>query len=287
MPEKPQAHDSGEPGAQCHDVVSPAIESKSYHPNAAEKALLVLLGLLEELLRQEGTERVEEVLTADARKVAEEMAAQRRVLQDAIGQALCAARLAGVRLQGITGLEVAMEPHVDAHGLDDRPYDVLAHPPDKPWPLFPSPYLRGMTYEVALHLPAVDVPTVRAFRDQVVAKLDELRDADEERFLESRALHVGQPPADPGAAPRADAAANTSEVPEDAFLAPATLASMFNLKAEAVRKRLERWRFHTDTGWIENLDRTGRQPKYLYQLSHVRELLQNVRRASGEKKESK
>ncbi|NLX21651.1 MAG: hypothetical protein GXY55_08255 [Phycisphaerae bacterium] len=196
MPEKPQAHDSGEPGAQCHDVVSPAIESKSYHPNAAEKTLLVLLGLLEELLRQEGTERVEEVLTADARKVAEEMAAQRRVLQDAIGQALCAARLAGVRLQGITGLEVAMKPHVDAHGLDDRPYDVLAHPPDKPWPLFPSPYLRGMTYEVALHLPAVDVPMVRAFRDQVVAKLDELRDADEERFLESRGLHVGPPPAD-------------------------------------------------------------------------------------------
>ncbi len=172
-----------------------AIEPNSYHPNAAEKALFFLLSMLDELLRQEGEDRVESALISDARRVADEMAAPRRLCVNVVRQALCAARLAGVKLKGRTGLEGAMKPRVDTNSLDGRPYDVLAHPPDEPWPLWPASHFPDMTYEVPLHLRAVDVPTVRAFRDRVAEKLDELRDADEERFLKSRGLGVS-PPAD-------------------------------------------------------------------------------------------
>ncbi len=51
---------------------------------------------------------------------------------------------------------------------------------------------------------------------------------------------------------------------------------------EALRKRLNRYREHNDTGWKENEDRRPRESKYHYRLRDVRHIIDSLR-ASNER----
>jgi hypothetical protein len=55
------------------------------------------------------------------------------------------------------------------------------------------------------------------------------------------------------------------------------LARKFKVNAEALRKRLDRWRYHNDRGWIENPNRGGKQPTYLYDIAAVRPVIEAIK----------
>jgi hypothetical protein len=64
---------------------------------------------------------------------------------------------------------------------------------------------------------------------------------------------------------------------DDAMMAPSTLADRLGRSRDAVRKALERWRLEhpqeTGRGWIEVSDRREKEPKYLYRVGSVREIV--------------
>ena len=53
-------------------------------------------------------------------------------------------------------------------------------------------------------------------------------------------------------------------------------ATIFDVAFEAARKRLDRFRGKNHIGWIENTDRTSKEPQYVYQLKAVRYLFEDV-----------
>jgi hypothetical protein len=59
------------------------------------------------------------------------------------------------------------------------------------------------------------------------------------------------------------------------------LSERFGIRANRLRKRLDRWRRTHDDGFIEVADRSGRLPRYLYQVSAVREVIEDLRRSPG------
>ena len=71
-------------------------------------------------------------------------------------------------------------------------------------------------------------------------------------------------------------------IDETALLAPTDLAKQFKLNAEALRKKLGRWRKTNHEGWIENTERKQHEPKYLYRVSAVLPILRTALKASAE-----
>lgn len=61
------------------------------------------------------------------------------------------------------------------------------------------------------------------------------------------------------------------------------LARVLGVGADALRKRLDRYRTSNLDGWKENEDRRPREPKYLYQLKRVRPIIEDLLRASSER----
>lgn len=59
----------------------------------------------------------------------------------------------------------------------------------------------------------------------------------------------------------------------DAILSPADIAKRYGVDYEPLRRRLERWRKKHDDGWIEDENRTGSSPKYLYRVSAVSDVI--------------
>jgi hypothetical protein len=60
----------------------------------------------------------------------------------------------------------------------------------------------------------------------------------------------------------------------NAYFSPKELAQRYGVNQDALRKRLERWRKQNpDGGWIENENRGGRDPKYIYLESAVRDII--------------
>lgn len=70
-------------------------------------------------------------------------------------------------------------------------------------------------------------------------------------------------------------------VDDDAMLPSARLAELFGVDAEALRKRLERWRKSHGDGWIENTERNSRQPQYLYRVGAVRSVIGAMKGSGG------
>lgn len=71
-----------------------------------------------------------------------------------------------------------------------------------------------------------------------------------------------------------------SDTDQNARLSHTELASKYHLDPEAVRKRLDRWRRKNIDGWDEVTERKSRKSKYLYCLSSVKQILENM--ASGQ-----
>ena len=67
---------------------------------------------------------------------------------------------------------------------------------------------------------------------------------------------------------------------EQAFYTHDRLAEIFNVGKDSLRKRLDRYREHNLNGWKVNEDRRPREPKYLYQLRAVRNIVEELRASS-------
>jgi hypothetical protein len=67
---------------------------------------------------------------------------------------------------------------------------------------------------------------------------------------------------------------------DDSHLSPGKLAEIFDVPAEPLRTRLNRWRKHNNTGWIENPDRGSRDAKYWYRLGSVRHIIEKLKATS-------
>jgi hypothetical protein len=84
--------------------------------------------------------------------------------------------------------------------------------------------------------------------------------------------------------PRTDSGARTDAghpaVSDDSHLSAAKLAEVFDLPADALRTRLNRWRVNNHTGWIENPERGPREAKYLYRVGSVRHVIDAMRATS-------
>lgn len=63
---------------------------------------------------------------------------------------------------------------------------------------------------------------------------------------------------------------------EDGWFSCAQIAKKYNVHEPALRKRLERFRRHSDS-WKEDPNRAGNEPKYLYQISAVLPLAKELR----------
>jgi hypothetical protein len=80
--------------------------------------------------------------------------------------------------------------------------------------------------------------------------------------------------------------ASSSSIPsnvmldEQAFYTHDRLAQIFNVGKDSLRKRLDRHRKHTVSGWKVNEDRRPREAKYLYQLRAVKTIVEELRASS-------
>lgn len=63
------------------------------------------------------------------------------------------------------------------------------------------------------------------------------------------------------------------------MMTPAALAEKHDVPAEALRKRLERWRLDHDSGYMELKDRKPRDPHYVYQEDVVMSVIQSLKDA--------
>jgi hypothetical protein len=86
---------------------------------------------------------------------------------------------------------------------------------------------------------------------------------------------------DPDGGPEEQAAPGArADVNDDSYLSSAKLAEVFNVAADALRTRLNRWRAVNHSGWIENSDPGPREAKYLYRVGAVRPIIDAVRATS-------
>lgn len=67
------------------------------------------------------------------------------------------------------------------------------------------------------------------------------------------------------------------------YLSCSDLAEKHNLNAEALRKRLSRWRKNNGDGWVENSEGGSRKPTVLFQESAVETVISKLKKASGER----
>jgi len=67
---------------------------------------------------------------------------------------------------------------------------------------------------------------------------------------------------------------------EQAWYTHDRLAEIFNLSKDALRKRLDRFREHNANGWKLNEDRRPREPKYLYRVKDVRDIIKELQASS-------
>lgn len=110
-----------------------------------------------------------------------------------------------------------------------------------------------------------------ANRPDVTAKLEAL-----ERRLHERIVQAGNV-ADSGLT-AANVSGGVKAASDKARMTCGELAELFGLQSQvsALRRRLERWRKHTDAGWIENPDATSREAKYLYEVEAVKPIIDQL-----------
>ena len=60
------------------------------------------------------------------------------------------------------------------------------------------------------------------------------------------------------------------------LFSPEQLAERYGLSADAVRKRLERYRQHNLDGWVENVERKPREPRFTYDHDAVKHVLDGM-----------
>lgn len=70
-------------------------------------------------------------------------------------------------------------------------------------------------------------------------------------------------------------------IPPDAYLSSSDLAKQYGVDAEALRKRLDRWRKTNESGWREVTDRRPREPKFLYQVAAVLAVIRELQSSGG------
>lgn len=81
----------------------------------------------------------------------------------------------------------------------------------------------------------------------------------------------------PGNTPEVSAAPHSPTAPDRGFYSAGDLATRHKVKAEPLRKRLERWRkkrFGSDD-WTEQADRANRAPRFLYRESAVADIVRD------------
>ncbi len=66
-----------------------------------------------------------------------------------------------------------------------------------------------------------------------------------------------------------------------AKMSPRELANKHDIDNEALRKRLDRWRYDHDTGYVEVSNPTPREPKYLYDESAVMPVIDAMKAKSA------
>ncbi len=91
---------------------------------------------------------------------------------------------------------------------------------------------------------------------------------------EAKAETKEQPPTD------SDLVAPGGAIPDDSTLSADSLAELFKVDKEALRKRLARLRGKDHTCFIEVADRTSTEPQFLYKVGKVRPVVEALR-ASG------
>jgi len=91
--------------------------------------------------------------------------------------------------------------------------------------------------------------------------------ADEQPQSAVAMVQAGHEPAKPQRSQR------LAELPDDAMLNHLDLAKLLALNPEVLRKRLDRWRAKNKEGWQHVHEPASREPKYLYRIGAVRELL--------------
>lgn len=70
-----------------------------------------------------------------------------------------------------------------------------------------------------------------------------------------------------------------------AMMSPRDLAGKYGVDAGALRRRLERWRYEHDAGYVEVSNRTPRQPKYFYDESAVMPIIEALKaKPAGQKR---
>ncbi len=74
---------------------------------------------------------------------------------------------------------------------------------------------------------------------------------------------------------------NPETIPDDAMLSSAKLAEVFNVGKDALRKRLERLRRNDHTCFVENTERTQREPQFLYRVGKVRPVIEALKVSNG------
>jgi hypothetical protein len=96
---------------------------------------------------------------------------------------------------------------------------------------------------------------------------------------------VDEAEAIPPATPTTGIVASRVESPGDAMMGPGCLAAKYGVPQPALEKRLERWRNahpqESGKGWIEAPDRGPRQPKYLYRVSAVLPIIEDLKASGG------
>jgi hypothetical protein len=63
------------------------------------------------------------------------------------------------------------------------------------------------------------------------------------------------------------------DLPDDAMMNHSDLAAALKLQAEPLRKRLDRWRSKNGDGWQQLTEAKAKEPRYLYRVASVRDLL--------------
>ncbi len=68
--------------------------------------------------------------------------------------------------------------------------------------------------------------------------------------------------------------------PQHAKLSPRDLAEKHNVNYDALRKRLDRWRYEHDSGYVEVSNPAKNEPKYLFDESAVLPVIEELREKS-------
>jgi hypothetical protein len=98
-----------------------------------------------------------------------------------------------------------------------------------------------------------------------------------ERYVKAWAAHTAA-----AREPKGEAAPAPTDPGDEARLSSKSLALIFNLPHEPLRKRLSRWRKKNHTGWVEDPDATSRDAKYLFRFGSIRHIIDDLK-TSGER----